>query len=73
MGRIRDEETGVRLDESTFAPLGSLVSPLPLEDDALIWEFDLGGHNTVHRISLERAGGFPRTSFTSGGVLRPSL
>ena len=51
VGRIRDDEIGVRLEETPFTALGSLVSPLPLEDDTLIWEVDLGGRNTVHRIS----------------------
>ncbi|MFK7897954.1 MAG: alpha/beta hydrolase family protein [Myxococcota bacterium] len=48
-----ENEEGFEYKKTRFHAPGSLVAPLPLSDDVVIWEIDLKNRNTVHRVEID--------------------
>jgi dienelactone hydrolase len=53
LGRVVAGEGEAELEHEWIDAPGGLVDPLPLVDDAVLWEFDHRGRNSVHRVGLE--------------------
>jgi dipeptidyl aminopeptidase/acylaminoacyl peptidase len=50
---LRRSDGGFTRELQWFQIPGHLVDPLPLVDDKVVWEFDVGGTNSVHHLSID--------------------
>lgn len=58
VGKLRIGEVGIEVDKSWIDAPGWLVHPLPLVDGEVVWEFEHGGRNTIHRVELAELAGW---------------
>jgi len=67
---IRTEQGGFEVKQRWFRPRGYMVDSLPLVDDFLLWGFDRGGRNSVHRVTFDDIVDFPKSARIRRGSIK---